>query len=272
MERQFMSISELTQAGSVAGPICGRVISRTGFKTYNKPGEPGEAEQMSTLILRDRTGEIKIVLFAEIARHLFGAFQLNHCYEIENFKIEEKRNTQYDDGPFSLIVTSSTRFTFSACDSEYMSLIPRNDFRKLTLISDIANLREFDTVDVLGVCVRKGDVRQVAVRGGAGRKEWIRKIWVADESGKRVKVTLWTDDEVSAIEMANQDPIYFSNLRVNYFNEELELKSDMTSSFWMVYENPNDVPEERVEALMTWRDTGGFDQQLQEMRRENIVI
>ncbi|KAF4517526.1 hypothetical protein B566_EDAN005089 [Ephemera danica] len=204
--------------GFFTRPIRGRVISRTGFKTYDKPGEPGVAEQMSTLILRDRTGEIKIVLFAEIARQLF------------------------------------------ASESKYMSKIPCNEFSR-TLISDVANLKDYDRVNVLGICVSVGEASQVSVRG-TDRQALVREVWLADESNKRISVTLW-DYEAANFEMTRQFPIYFHNLRVKYYERRLELKSDLES---MGVVNPAGVPEERVRELIAWRDAGGADQPLQTLQ------
>lgn len=179
--------------------IKARVLSKTAVKTWSNARGEGKLFSMD---LADESGEIRLTAFRDQVDKFFDMIEVDKVYLISRCQLKQanKKFTSLKND-YEMTCTSETRI--EPCTDDCGD-IPKMKFNFTSLVAlQEANLE--NSVDVIGVCKRIGDLATVIQRT-TNKELKKRDIELVDNSLSSISVTLWNADAEN-FEINGNDPI-----------------------------------------------------------------
>jgi len=205
--------------------ICAKAINKSDVRTWNNARGSGK---LFSVIFMDDSCEIKATAFNDACDKLFDLIQEDQVYYISNANIK-LANKQYNNVKNEYEMSLDVNTNIVLCNDNknlqmHYSFIP---------ISQLENIEKDSLVDVIGVVDQMDEVVQITSKT-TNRPINKRDIFLVDDSGYKIKVTLWgkhTEDT-----RYKDNPIVaFKSVKVNDFQG----KSISTLSSSIISFNPD---------------------------------
>lgn len=239
----YMEIANLTPYDN-DWRIRGRVTKKTPKRTFTgRDGQPGCVFNIH--ILDENNDRIQGVFFTEAANEFHDKLHLGKIYNFRGGDIKKVRNPRYNTtgNDLEIYFNQSSRIQ-EVVDSE---VIPQF-FYKFVPLSQIESTDENESVDILALVHRVGDLEDITLRSGESRKK--KSVFLIDNSGVVCVLTLWGEQAVSINPKVNEI-IGFAELKVRDFRGK-QLSFSYGSK--VIEDNLRDLPLYRK--LMSERNRG----------------
>ncbi|KAI8970131.1 replication factor-A protein [Mycotypha africana] len=216
--------------------IKARVSQKSDIKKWRNARGDG---QLFSVNLLDTTGEIKATAFNDQVDRLYNMLEEGKVYYISKARVTmAKKQFSTLNNEYELQFENATEI--EACPDS--GNIPQINF-DFVKIADIDRVPKDTNIDVIGVVVESSEINEL-VSKVTGKPMKKRDVMIADESLKRIKLTLW---DAKAEQFADQtNPVVaVKGVRVSDFGG----RSLSLGSAGLLKINP-DLPE--AEALSKW--------------------
>lgn len=195
--------------------------------------------KLLTMDLMDDSGEIRATSRGKQCDKFCDIIKVNQVYLISKGQLKATNNIYLIKNDLEICFTNET--VVQLCD-------PAVKYN-LVAISEVANMKSGDAVDVVGICKAAGDIRIVNSRS-TGKEMKKRDLVLIDTSNAAIILTLWEEDAVN-FDGNIQPVILLKGARIDNFNGVNRLKLGYASNMKI---NPN-IPE--GEKLLNWFNNGG---------------
>ncbi|XP_039276249.1 replication protein A 70 kDa DNA-binding subunit-like [Nilaparvata lugens] len=167
--------------------IKARVLSKSAVKTWSNARGEGKLFSMD---LADESGEIRVTAFRDQVDKFYDMIEVNKVYLISRCQLKQanKKFTSLKND-YEMTCTSETRI--EPC-TEDCGDIPKMKFNFTSLVA-LQEAPLENSVDVIGVCKRVGDLATVIQRT-TNKELKKRDIELVDNSLSSISVTLWNND------------------------------------------------------------------------------
>lgn len=240
---EYMEIANLTPYDN-DWCIRGRVIKKTPKRTFTgRDGQPGCVFNIH--ILDENNDRIQGVFFTEAANEYHDKLYMGKMYTFRGGDIKKVRNPRYNTtgNDLEIFFNRNSRIQ-EVVDSD---VIPQF-FYKFVPLSQIESIDENESVDILALVHRVGDIEDITLRSGEQRKK--KSLFLIDNSGVVCVLTLWGEQAVSVNPRVNEI-VGFAELKVRDFRGK-QLSFSYNSK--MIEDNLRDLPLYRK--LMSERNRG----------------
>ncbi|WGI17580.1 OB-fold nucleic acid binding domain-containing protein [Methanonatronarchaeum sp. AMET-Sl] len=197
-----IEISEIDGEGETVS-FDGKVIEVEQVRTFDR--DDGSVGRVANILLGDETGEIRVVLWDEMA-------DLVKTNEIQKDDVLSIRNAQTKEGYSGLEVNVGGSTRVEKIDSEV------NYERETTKISELTP--DLGNVDIAGEILDIGDLKEFTKKDGEQGK--VRSIKIGDETGK-IDISLWDEHAEKTFNVGDRVLIQHGYTKERYGELELSV-------------------------------------------------
>ena len=222
--------------------IKARVTRKGEMKTWKNKN--GEGQLFSVDFVDSQGGEIRATCFKDTAKKFFPIFEENKVYLVSHGQIKFA-DQRFNPLSHEYEITLDNSSTVELCSDDNAIPTVQYNFER---IANLTNAEGNSVIDLIGVVSQVGEIANITSKSGNELTK--RDIFVADDTGASIKLTLWSDKAVS-FSSPPGTIIAIKGARVSdYGGKSLSLVSSSK-----LEENP-DLPE--AHRLRGWFDeTGG---------------
>jgi len=221
--------------------IKARVTKKTPMRSWKN--DRGEGRLFSVDLVDNQGGEIRATSFGEVAEQLNEVFEEGKVFLISHGQIKFA-NPKFNILNHDYEITFDKNTTVEPCQEDVDIPTVQYNFEK---ISNLVNREKDSNVDVIGVVSEVGDC--VVINTKAGKQLSKRDIFIADDSGASVKLTLWAE-RAENFEAQTGTIIAIKGARLSDYGG-VSMSLSPSSSFEV---NP-DLPE--THRVRGWYEDGG---------------
>ncbi|XP_076306238.1 replication protein A 70 isoform X2 [Tachypleus tridentatus] len=164
--------------------IRARVTNKTPIKTWSNSRGEGKLFSMDLL---DESGEIRATAFKEACDKFYDMIEINKVYYISKGSLKTA-NKQYTSIKNDYEITFNDETTVIPC-YESVNVIPMLQFNFVP-INNLEQVAKDSLVDVIGICKSSSDVQTLTSKS-TNKELRKRDIFLVDQSGTEIAVTLW---------------------------------------------------------------------------------
>ncbi|MCQ2820921.1 MAG: hypothetical protein MJ252_26990 [archaeon] len=205
-----------------------RVTAKTEIKTFSNSHTPN-GKLFSVNIIDKQGTEMQITCFNKVAEKFYEAFQKDCVYEIKGgyVKINDKKYTTIKSD-YKLILDDKATVRKVEDDGE----IKRENL-SLVKIGDIPSIKLYSIIDICCTVLEVGEKKTMRTKNG---EQFLKKIWVGDDSKFKVELSLWrnyADQEIN-----KGDVMIVHHVKIGEYNGRNISSADSTR-----FEINSDAPE-----------------------------
>lgn len=238
-----------------------RVTAKGDLRRYNNA--KGDGKVFSFDLLDSDGGEIRVTCFNAVVDRFYDIIEVGKVYMISKGSLKPaKKNFNHLNNEWEIFLESSS--TIDLCPDEDVS-IPQQQF-SFRPINEIETLENNSIIDIIGVVMSVDPSKPVLRKNGMETQK--RTVYLKDQSGRSVELTLWG-------EFCNREGHKLQEMVISGFFPVLAVKAGKVNDFsgrsvgtvpsTQLFIDP-DSPE--ANNLRAWFDRGGRNIDSQSISRD----
>ena len=167
--------------------IKGRIVSKTGIKTWDKPSSSGK---LFSFDVSDETSSIRVTAFNKDVDKWFESIQVNKIFILSKFRVKAANKAFNRNGVNDYEISLTEESVVEETGEDHM--VPKMKY-KFVKISEIEQYQGGSFIDVVGVVRSVGDLTTIVAKATQKELEK-REVMIVDDSNGEISLTLWGKD------------------------------------------------------------------------------
>ncbi|ODV88643.1 hypothetical protein CANCADRAFT_15260, partial [Tortispora caseinolytica NRRL Y-17796] len=167
-----------------AWSIRARVVNKSEVREYTNKSGVG---RVMSLILSDKSGEIEMSAFGELADKIYNEVEVDSTYDVSRARVQTARNQYRVKNAYCLYANNDTSFERVAGTSNMGMQF------NFTPLADLPAVPPGQEVDILAAIDSVDPITEITSRA-TQKKFNKREVHCVDDTGYKVPLTLWSKD------------------------------------------------------------------------------
>ena len=218
--------------------------------------------KLFSCVLVDEDGDIKATAFNDDAERLYPLLEEGKIYNISKFRVKAA-DQRYNKTSHSYEMTFGRDTDAQIAEDADKSAIPTATFNFIENLAVLQQKQDKDYVDILAALLECPDTTTLTQKT-TGDELTKRDLVLCDESGFKVRLTMWNDAAI----LFTPDPsgttiLSVKNVRVSeYYGRSLSTSGNSVVAI-------NDFTNPKAAKLKEWFNNGGKDEDFMQFDKEN---